>query len=121
MNRSLRNLAAVILAAASILAAHQALADAREERSFQLQWDLFGISTGFHINDLIYVGITHQPRLSLNGHDRRDFGRRDEVYDQRGVERFDMWLGQKDAIELRISPFEFGLYFATTNQYVAQK
>ena len=112
MNKTLRNLAAIILAACTILAAREALADAREERFFQVQWDLFGISTGFHINDLFYLGITHQPRLRVNRLDRRDFRGDDEIYDQRGVDRFDMWVGQKDAIELRISPFEHGLYFA---------
>ena len=112
MNKTWRNLAAIILAAGTILTANQALADYREERFFQLQWDLFGISTGFHLTDLFYVGITHQPRLRVNRLDRGDFRGDDEIYDQRGVDRFDMWLGQKDAIELRISPFEFGLYFS---------
>ncbi|MCZ6472850.1 MAG: hypothetical protein O6934_05365 [SAR324 cluster bacterium] len=112
MNLIARLLLLPALGAALGMGAGLARAGARGERPLQLQWDVFGISAGVHIDKQWFLGVTHRPRLRAHRLDANDFRSRAEIYDQRGVERFDLQLGQKDALELRYSPFEHGLYFA---------
>ena len=118
---NLAGLAAVSLAvigAATVLGMTPAVAksDSRAERPLQLQVDLAGLTVGYHFNDLIYVGATHQ--LELDGEEHgvpRGFFERDDdgsLYGQQGVLDNDLDLGARSAIEVRISPWEFGLYFA---------
>lgn len=70
---------------------------------------------GYHFNDLIYVGATHQLKLSGEDHGVGGgfFVSGDRpLYEQQGVVDNDLDLGARSAIEVRRSPWEFGLYFA---------
>ena len=91
-------------------------ADSRAERPLQLQVDLAGLTVGYHFNDLIYVGATHQLKLSGVEHDvprgLTDSCQVCPLYEQQGDLKNDLDLGARSAIEVRFSPWKFGLYFA---------
>ena len=89
-----------------------AWADARGERPIQMQVDGLGVTLGWHINELIYIGVTSQAEIESRSLRRGRFDDRDEIYNQRGVQHADESLGRRNSFELRISPWEFGFYFA---------
>ena len=104
--------AALAVALLGLFPAQPAVADDRVELPFQLQFDLFGVSLGWHVSELIFIGATHRPSLEARGVDRGRFDDRSEIYNQRGVASADMELGLRNAIEVRFSPWEHGAYFA---------
>ena len=89
-----------------------AWADARGERPIQMQVDGLGATLGWHINELIYIGVTYQAEIESRSLGRRRFDDRDEIYNQRGVEHADENLGRRNSFEVRFSPWELGFYFA---------
>ncbi len=107
----------VVIGAAAVLGmtASVANADSRAKRPLQLQVHLLGLTVGYHFNDLIYVGATHQFELSGEDHGVGGgfFVSEDRpLYEQQGVLDNNLDLGARSAIEVRFSPWEFGLYFA---------
>ncbi|MCH8883800.1 MAG: hypothetical protein IIA41_09925 [SAR324 cluster bacterium] len=97
-----------------------ALADSRAERPLQLQLDLLGLSVGYHFSELVYVGVTHQLEVSgdsFNGR-RGAFDEETPLYGQQGVDNDDRDFGARSAIEVRFSPWDFGVYFAGALLYV---
>ena len=104
--------AALAVALLGLFTAQPAVADERVELPFQVQFDLFGVSLGWHISELIFIGATHRPSLEARGVDRGRFDSRSEIYNQRGVSSADMELGKRNSIEVRFSPWEHGAYFA---------
>lgn len=107
----------VAIGAATVLGltASVANADSRAERPLRLQVDLNGLTVGYHFNDLIYVGATHQLKLSGEDHGVGGgfFVSGDRpLYEPQGVVDNDLDLGAHSAIEVRCSPWGFGLYFA---------
>lgn len=97
-----------------------ALADSRAERPLQLQLDLLGLSVGYHFSELVYVGVTHQLEFSgdsFNGR-RGAFDEETPLYGQQGVDNDDRDFGARSAIEVRFSPWDFGVYFAGALLYV---
>lgn len=107
-------IAVAALAAAlwGLFPARPALADERVELPFQLQFDLFGVSLGWHINELVFIGATHRPSLEARGVNRGRHDDRSEIYNQRGVASAELELGKRTSIEVRFSPWEHGAYFA---------
>ena len=91
--------------------AGMARADSRAERPVQLQADMLGLSVGYHFSRLIYLGGTYQFGVEWNQRDDQQDGD-DPLYGQQGVDKDNVDLGARSAVELRISPWEFGLYFA---------
>ena len=89
-----------------------AWADARGERPIQMQVDTIGVSLGWHIGKVVYLGVTHHADYSAHRFRRGRFDDRDEIYNQRGVQDADMDFGERNSLELRLSPWEHGFYFA---------
>lgn len=106
-------LAAVALVMVGLAAAAEpAWADARGERPIQMQVDGYGLSLGWHISELIYVGFTHRGQTGAYHVQQGQHDDPDEIYGQRGVQDADLELGERNALEIRFSPWEHGFYFA---------
>jgi hypothetical protein len=98
------------LAALAMLAG-PAWADGRVDHPLQLQLDAGGLTAGYHLGRRLYVGFTGQPSYSYS----RSYGRHMddvEVYDQEGVDHVSTTYAQRNSVEVRFSPWDFGLYFA---------
>lgn len=104
--------AALAVALLGLFPAQPAVADERVELPFQLQFDLFGVSLGWHINELIFIGATHRPSMEARDLNRGRYDDRSEIYNQRGVSRAEFEMGKSNSIEVRFSPWEHGAYFA---------
>lgn len=105
-----------LLAVALLLAlwpAH-AWADARAQRPLQLQIDLLGYHVGYHFNKTFYLGFTHQSNIESRrfDSDHERYMEETELFDQKGVDSVDNTIGSRQSLELRISPFVPGIYFA---------
>lgn len=104
----------LLVAALSLFAAVPAWADSRAERPLQIQFDTGGLSLGYHFSQRIYVGVTQQPKIltgySYGRHYQDDSEK--EIYGQRGIENVDLEFAQRTSLEVRWSPWPFGLYFA---------
>jgi hypothetical protein len=90
--------------------------DYRTDRPLQLQLAVggtggiqYGVSMGYHFSNLIYGGITHLFSGSGESLTREYY----ELYGQNGMTSSSVVNGQKDTIEMRISPFSsVGLYIS---------
>ena len=81
----------------------------RASRPVQLQLVNFsGVALGYHISDSIYLGYTHVSSMDLSLEPQNPRA----LYGQDYVEKVDVEEDQDQSIELRISPFENGLYFS---------
>lgn len=90
-----------------------AWADSRAERPLQVQFDTGGITLGYHVSERIYVGVTQQPRILAGySYGRRHDDSERELYDQKGIDSVDLEYAQRTSVEVRWSPWPFGLYFA---------
>jgi hypothetical protein len=92
----------------------QAFADARAQRPLQLQIDLLGYHVGYHFNETFYLGFTHQSNIESRrfDSDQERYLEETEMFDQKGVDNVDTTIGSRQSLELRISPFVPGVYFA---------
>ncbi len=78
-------------------------------RPVQLQLVNFsGVALGYHISDSIYLGYTYVSSMDLSLEPQNPR----ELYGQDYVEKVDVEEDQDQSIELRISPFDSGLYFS---------
>ena len=81
----------------------------RAGRPVQLQLVNFsGVALGYHISDSIYLGYTYVSSMDLSLEPQNPRA----LYGQDYVEKVDVAEDQDQSIELRISPFENGLYFS---------
>ena len=81
----------------------------RAGRPVQLQLVNFsGVALGYHISDSIYLGYTYVSSMDLSLEPQNPRA----LYGQDYVEKVDVEEDQDQSIELRISPFESGLYFS---------
>ena len=81
----------------------------RAGRPVQLQLVNFsGVALGYHISDSIYLGYTYVSSMDLSLEPQNPRA----LYGQDYVEKVDVEKDQDQSIELRISPFENGLYFS---------
>ena len=81
----------------------------RAGRPFQLQLVNFsGVALGYHISDSIYLGYTYVSSMDLSLEPQNPRA----LYGQDYVEKVDVEEDQDQSIELRISPFDSGLYFS---------
>ena len=81
----------------------------RAVRPVQLQLVNFsGVALGYHISDSIYLGYTYVSSMDLSLEPQNPRA----LYGQDYVEKVDVEEDQDQSIELRISPFENGLYFS---------
>ena len=81
----------------------------RAGRPVQLQLVNFsGVALGYHISDSIYLGYTYVSSMDLSLEPQNPRA----LYGQDYVEKVDVEEDQDQSIELRISPFENGLYFS---------
>ena len=67
-----------------------------------------GVALGYHISDSIYLGYTYVSSMDLSSEPQNPTA----LYGQDYVEKVDIEEDQDQSIELRISPFENGLYFS---------
>lgn len=113
MGRTLRLFAVVAMLGVllGIASVHAAWADARGERPIQLQVDGLGVSLGWHINEVLYLGVTHRAQFEARVRGGY-FDDDDEIYNQRGVQDTDFEIGRRNSFEVRLSPWEHGIYFA---------
>lgn len=102
-------LSGVLLA---LMAAAPVLADDRAERPIQMQVDGLGVTLGWHISELVYVGVTHHASTDIYNVRGGYFDEDDEIYNQRGVLDAEMRTGHSNSFEVRLSPWEHGFYFA---------
>lgn len=111
-------LAVGLLAAAIAPGVAAAADDARGERPFQIQFDFVGLHVGYHLTETFYLGLTHQ--FGYKGYIGTDNDPDDEVpvYGQQGADDVDTDIGSRSALELRISPWEPGFYFALAALHV---
>lgn len=93
-------------------AAVPVLADDRVERPIQMQVDGLGVSLGWHLSELFYVGVTQRSSIDSFSVRGGRFDEEDEIYNQRGVQTADMRSGRRNSFEVRLSPWESGFYFA---------
>ena len=78
-------------------------------RPVQLQLVNFsGVALGYHISDSIYLGYTYVSSMDLSLEPQNPR----VLYGQDYVEKVDVEKDQDQSIELRISPFDSGLYFS---------
>lgn len=102
------------LAVTLVAAASSAVADSRVERPLQLQFDLSGVSIGYHFSELVYVGLTQQSSVKtqevgcLHCNDEE----KSRIYDQNRVDTAKYDYGVRRSLEFRFSPWESGIYFA---------
>jgi len=81
----------------------------RAGRPVQLQLVNFsGVALGYHISDSIFLGYTYVSSMDLSLEPQNPGA----LYGQDYVEKVDVEEDQDQSIELRISPFENGLYFS---------
>ena len=81
----------------------------RAGRPVQLQLVNFsGVVLGYHISDSIFLGYTYVSSMDLSLEPQNPRA----LYGQDYVEKVDVEEDQDQSIELRISPFENGLYFS---------
>ena len=81
----------------------------RAGRPVQLQLVNFsGVALGYHISDSIYLGYTYVSSMDLSSEPQNPRA----LYGQDYVEKVDVEEDQDQSIELRISPFDSGLYFS---------
>ncbi len=81
----------------------------RAGRPVQLQLVNFsGVALGYHISDSIYFGYTYVSSMDLSLEPQNPRA----LYGQDYVEKVDVEDDQDQSIELRISPFDSGLYFS---------
>ena len=81
----------------------------RAGRPVQLQLVNFsGVASGYHISDSIYLGYTYVSSMDLSLEPQNP----STLYGQDYVEKMDVEENQDQSIELRISPFDSGLYFS---------
>ena len=81
----------------------------RAGRTVQLQLVNFsGVALGYHISDSIYLGYTYVSSMDLSLEPQNPRA----LYGQDYVEKVDVEEDQDQSIELRISPFDSGLYFS---------
>lgn len=81
----------------------------RAGRPVQLQLVNFsGVALGYHISDSIYLGYTYVSSMDLSLEPQNPRA----LYGQDYVEKVDVEEDQDQSIELRISPFDSGLYFS---------
>ena len=81
----------------------------RAGRPVQLQLVNFsGVVLGYHISDSIFLGYTYVSSMDLSLEPQNPRA----LYGQDYVEKVDVEEDQDRSIELRISPFENGLYFS---------
>ena len=81
----------------------------RAGRPVQLQLVNFsGVAFGYHISDSIYLGYTYVSSMDLSLEPQNPRA----LYGQDYVEKVDVEEDQDQTIELRISPFDSGLYFS---------
>ena len=67
-----------------------------------------GVALGYHISDSIYLGYTYVSSMDLSLEPQNPRA----LYGQDYVEKVDVEEDQDQSIELRISPFQNGLYFS---------
>ncbi|MEK9562109.1 MAG: hypothetical protein VW492_02065 [Deltaproteobacteria bacterium] len=81
----------------------------RAGRPVQLQLVNFsGVALGYHISDSIYLGYTYVSSMDLSLEPQNPRA----LYGQDYVEKVDVEEDRDQTIELRISPFDSGLYFS---------
>ena len=81
----------------------------RTSRPVQLQLVNFsGVALGYHISDSIFLGYTYVSSMNLSLEPQNPSA----LYGQDYVEKMDVEENQDQLIELRISPFDSGLYFS---------
>ena len=81
----------------------------RAVRPVQFQLVNFsGVALGYHISDSIFLGYTYVSSMDLSLEPQNPRA----LYGQDYVEKVDVEEDQDRSIELRISPFENGLYFS---------
>ena len=81
----------------------------RAGRPVQLQLVNFsGVALGYHISDSIYLGYTYVSSMDLSLEPQNPRA----LYGQDYVEKVDVEEDQDQTFELRISPFDSGLYFS---------
>ena len=81
----------------------------RAGRPVQLQLVNFsGVALGYHISDSIYLGYTYVSSMDLSLEPQNPRA----LYGQDYVEKVDVEEDQDQSFELRISPFDSGLYFS---------
>ena len=81
----------------------------RADRPVQLQLVNFsGVALGYHISDSIFLGYTYVSSMDLSLEPQNPGA----LYGQDYVEKVDVEEDQDQSIELRISPFENGLYLS---------
>ena len=81
----------------------------RAGRPVQLQLVNFsGVALGYHISDSIYLGYTYVSSMDLSLEPQNPRA----LYGQDYVEKVDVEEDQDQSIELRISPYDSGLYFS---------
>ena len=81
----------------------------RTSRPVQLQLVNFsGVALGYHISDSIFLGYTYVSSMDLSLEPQNPSA----LYGQDYVEKMDVEENQDQSIELRISPFDSGLYFS---------
>ena len=81
----------------------------RTSRPVQLQLVNFsGVALGYHISDSIFLGYTYVSSMDLTLEPQNPRA----LYGQDYVEKIDVEENQDQSIELRISPFDSGLFFS---------
>ena len=81
----------------------------RAGRPVQLQLVNFsGVALGYHISDSLYLGYTYVSSMDLSMEPQNPRA----LYGQDYVEKVDVEEDQDQTFELRISPFDSGLYFS---------
>ena len=81
----------------------------RTSRPIQLQLVNFsGVALGYHVSDSIFLGYTYVSSMDLTLEPQNP----STLYGQDYVEKVDVEEKQDQALELRISPFDNGLYFS---------
>ncbi len=84
-------------------------ASERTSRPVQLQLVNFsGVALGYHVSDSIFIGYTYVSSMDLTLEPQNP----STLYGQDYVEKVNVEEKQDKALELRISPFENGLYFS---------
>jgi hypothetical protein len=116
---------ALLGAAAVLWAGAAARADSRTEHPLQFQLDQ-GVSIGYHLSAPFYVGIgVGGPRVRAGGMMDRGggmMGRGGDMLldDQPGLDKVSHTGGGHGDVELRWSPWDFGLYFAGAAVSIAE-
>ncbi len=102
----------------TIIFTHQILADNRTDFPAQIQFILGelphndfapGISFGYHLNDLIYLGYILQFPFEIGG-DNGSINAQAPGFD--GLVNSKAKLGKRQALQIKLSPFEFGAFIS---------